>query len=170
MVAAFGLSAAAAYATGVFGSDSTITACVNKKSGAVRIVDKGGSCESTEYALSWLQAEPGIPDFVRSSATVHFSDGLLDQSRSRGVVQATRYLVGDTATYCVWLGFVPKNVTTSEGLRVSNNTLQAPVPVATALAGEPEMNLPFIPCPTARAIFRVFEPAGSFADFYAYLT
>ena len=49
-------------ATSLVGSDGSVSACVNKKTGAVRVVAKGKKCRKrTETALAWSQRGPTGP-------------------------------------------------------------------------------------------------------------
>src|SRR5262245_61515675 len=170
-VTLFGATAAVAYATGLVGSVSTISACVNNNGGAVRIVNGTRECKRGERALSWQRGSATARAKKPETAFAHFTNGLLDQSRSSGVLSATRFFGSNTATYCVQLGFVPKNVTTAQGLSVtvfeSGLSLRetAPMALAVALSGEQAMGL--MPCPNASAAIRVVEGQNSnFADFF----
>ena len=167
----FGVTSAIAYAAGLFGGGSMISACVDKRGGAVRIVAAGEACANGERALSWAQDVPAIPQ--ARAAWAHFSSGTLDAGRSQNVTDWSRFYNANQglAIYCVKLAFPPKNVSASGGFYTSGDSslyYSAGAPNA-SLTGEQTMR--FLPCPSASAAMAIREqPNSSYADFYVTFT
>lgn len=178
VVSVLGLGGAAAYATGLFGQDSMINACVNNVTGLVRIVQHAGACSSSEHALSWAQGsapQSPPPVMLGRSAYAHFSGGALDTSRSSGISSWSRDWQSGEAFYCIDVQFTPTNVTASNGLYTSPSITSSVSLLNSAMpwfALQGERAMQGTPCRLGTsAVARVAESeSGNFADFYVTLT
>jgi ethanolamine utilization microcompartment shell protein EutS len=146
------LGGGAIAATTLTSSDGTITACVAKKSGAVKVVAAGKKCPKGTRTLTWnqtgrpgAQGPPGTPGAAGPPGTAlayaHvLANGTLDLAHSKGVNGISKLCIvpctvthGESAAQCFDLATSAANgvVTTApEGPFWAVATVQVPAPVA----------------------------------------